>query len=264
MAPTANTNRLAPIFTGILPCRSECVPDRVHRHTVPPCAGPKLGRVTVDPTADLVLVVDYGAQYAQLIARRVREAKVYSEIVPHDTPVAEILAREPKAVILSGGPASVYAPGAPQAPTELVNAGVPTLGICYGFQAMAQALGGTVARTGRSEFGRTPLSVVGVRRGARVRARGRCGCRTGTRWRRRRPGSRSRRPHRTVRWRRSRTPRAACSGCSSIPRCCTPRAGRRSSSGSCTRAPAAVHCGPRRTSSRSRWRRSGPRSAASG
>jgi GMP synthase (glutamine-hydrolysing) len=118
--------------------------------------------VTVDPTADLVLVVDYGAQYAQLIARRVREAKVYSEIVPHDTPVAEIMARKPKAVILSGGPASVYAPGAPQAPTELVRAGVPTLGICYGFQAMAQALGGTVARTGRSEYGRTPLSVVGA------------------------------------------------------------------------------------------------------
>jgi GMP synthase (glutamine-hydrolysing) len=117
--------------------------------------------VTVDPTADLVLVVDYGAQYAQLIARRVREAKVYSEIVPHDTPVADILARRPKAVILSGGPASVYAPGAPQAPADLVTAGVPTLGICYGFQAMAQALGGTVARTGRSEFGRTPLSVVG-------------------------------------------------------------------------------------------------------
>jgi GMP synthase (glutamine-hydrolysing) len=117
--------------------------------------------VTVDPTADLVLVVDYGAQYAQLIARRVREAKVYSEIVPHDTPVAEILARRPKAVILSGGPSSVYAAGAPQAPADLITAGVPTLGICYGFQAMAQALGGTVARTGRSEFGRTPLTVTG-------------------------------------------------------------------------------------------------------
>jgi GMP synthase (glutamine-hydrolysing) len=116
--------------------------------------------VTVDPTADLVLVVDYGAQYAQLIARRVREARVYSEIVPHDTPVAEILARRPRAVILSGGPSSVYADGAPQAPTELVTAGVPTLGICYGFQAMAQALGGAVTRTGRSEFGRTPLAAV--------------------------------------------------------------------------------------------------------
>jgi GMP synthase (glutamine-hydrolysing) len=117
--------------------------------------------VTVDPTADLVLVVDYGAQYAQLIARRVREARVYSEIVPHDTAVADILARRPKAVILSGGPSSVYAAGAPQAPAELITAGVPTLGICYGFQAMAQALGGSVERTGRSEFGRTPLRVQG-------------------------------------------------------------------------------------------------------
>jgi GMP synthase (glutamine-hydrolysing) len=112
-----------------------------------------------DPTADTVLVVDYGAQYAQLIARRVREARVYSEIVPHDTPVARMLARRPKAIILSGGPASVYAEGAPQAPAELVTAGVPTLGICYGFQAMAQALGGVVERTGRSEFGRTTLMV---------------------------------------------------------------------------------------------------------
>ena len=116
--------------------------------------------MTIDPTADLVLVVDYGAQYAQLIARRVREARVYSEIVAHDTPVEDILARRPRAVILSGGPSSVYAPGAPQAPTALVTAGIPTLGICYGFQAMAQALGGTVARTGRSEFGRTPLAAV--------------------------------------------------------------------------------------------------------
>jgi GMP synthase (glutamine-hydrolysing) len=112
-----------------------------------------------DPTADLVLVVDYGAQYAQLIARRVREARVYSEIVPHDLPVGEMLARRPKAIILSGGPSSVYAPGAPQAPAELIAAGVPTLGICYGFQAMAMALGGMVARTGTSEYGRTPLSV---------------------------------------------------------------------------------------------------------
>jgi len=114
---------------------------------------------TTDPTADLVLVVDYGAQYAQLIARRVREARVYSEIVPHTTPVAGMLARRPKAIILSGGPSSVYAEGAPQAPVELVTAGVPVLGICYGFQAMAQALGGEVAHTGSSEFGRTPLRV---------------------------------------------------------------------------------------------------------
>jgi GMP synthase (glutamine-hydrolysing) len=117
------------------------------------------GEASTDPTRDLVLVIDYGAQYAQLIARRVREARVYSEIVPHHSPVADLLARRPKAVILSGGPSSVYAEGAPQAPVELVTAGVPVLGICYGFQAMAQALGGVVERTGRSEFGRTPLTV---------------------------------------------------------------------------------------------------------
>jgi GMP synthase (glutamine-hydrolysing) len=104
---------------------------------------------------DLVLVVDYGAQYAQLIARRVREARVYSEIVPHTTPVAQLLARRPKAIILSGGPQSVYAEGAPQVEPGLFAAGVPAFGICYGFMAMAQALGGEVALTGRSEFGRT-------------------------------------------------------------------------------------------------------------
>ena len=108
---------------------------------------------------DLVLVVDYGAQYAQLIARRVREAHVYSEIVPHTASMDELLARRPKAIILSGGPSSVYAPGAPQANAGLFAAGVPVFGICYGFQAMAQALGGSVARTGLSEFGRTPLTV---------------------------------------------------------------------------------------------------------
>jgi GMP synthase (glutamine-hydrolysing) len=108
---------------------------------------------------DLVLVVDYGAQYAQLIARRVREAHVYSEIVPHTTPVRDLLARRPKAIILSGGPSSVYAPGAPQANAGLFAAGVPVFGICYGFQAMAQALGGEVANTGAREFGRTTLSV---------------------------------------------------------------------------------------------------------
>jgi GMP synthase (glutamine-hydrolysing) len=106
-----------------------------------------------------VLVVDYGAQYAQLIARRVREAQVYSEIVPGDTPVDEILAREPAALILSGGPASVYEPGAPSVDPELFTAGVPVLGLCYGFQAMARALGGEVAPDGTREYGRTELAV---------------------------------------------------------------------------------------------------------
>ncbi|MHB8451145.1 MAG: glutamine-hydrolyzing GMP synthase [Mycobacteriales bacterium] len=109
---------------------------------------------------DTVLVVDFGAQYAQLIARRVRECHVFSEIVGHQVAAEEIRRRRPKAVILSGGPASVYAPGAPQVPPGLFDTGVPTLGICYGFQAMAAALGGEVARTGTAEYGRTSLSVV--------------------------------------------------------------------------------------------------------
>jgi GMP synthase (glutamine-hydrolysing) len=108
-----------------------------------------------------VLVVDYGAQYAQLIARRVREARVFSEVVPHTATVDEIKARDPLAVVLSGGPSSVYADGAPQLDPALFDLGVPVFGICYGFQAMAQALGGTVARTGTSEYGRTELKVVG-------------------------------------------------------------------------------------------------------
>jgi GMP synthase (glutamine-hydrolysing) len=110
---------------------------------------------------DTVLVVDYGAQYAQLIARRVREANVYSEIVPSSMPVAEMLAKHPKAIILSGGPASVYADGAPGTDPALFDAEVPVFGICYGFQSMVQSLGGEVAHTGGSEFGRTVLTVAG-------------------------------------------------------------------------------------------------------
>ncbi|MCL2736429.1 MAG: glutamine-hydrolyzing GMP synthase [Propionibacteriaceae bacterium] len=110
-------------------------------------------------TRESVLVVDYGAQYAQLIARRVREAHVYSEIVPHSMPVDEMLAKNPSAIILSGGPASVYVPGAPQVPQELFEQGIPVFGICYGFQAMALTLGGQVDRTELSEFGRTPMDI---------------------------------------------------------------------------------------------------------
>ena len=103
-----------------------------------------------------MLVVDFGAQYAQLIARRVREARVYSEIVPHSITAAEVRAKNPSAIILSGGPASVYAPGAPDFDDDILQLGIPVLGICYGFQAMAQGLGGTVARTGGSEYGGPP------------------------------------------------------------------------------------------------------------
>jgi GMP synthase (glutamine-hydrolysing) len=112
-----------------------------------------------DAEARPVLVVDFGAQYAQLIARRVRECDVYSEIVPSTASAEEILARDPAAIILSGGPASVYAPGAPPAPRGLFDAGVPVLGICYGFQLMMAGLGGTVERTGGGEYGAADLEL---------------------------------------------------------------------------------------------------------
>ena len=108
-----------------------------------------------------VLVLDLGGQYAQLIARRVREAGVYSELVGHDVSASEVGRREPAALILSGGPASVYAADAPQVDPGLFELGVPALGICYGAQLMAKELGGTVERTDASEFGKTALSVDG-------------------------------------------------------------------------------------------------------
>ena len=106
-----------------------------------------------------VLVVDFGAQYAQLIARRVREAGVYSELVPHSMPVDEILAKDPKAIILSGGPASVFAPGAPTIDTKVFESGVPVLGICYGFQVMAYELGGKVDKAALGEYGKTSATI---------------------------------------------------------------------------------------------------------
>mgnify|MGYP006268652321 CR=1 FL=1 len=106
-----------------------------------------------------VLVVDFGAQYAQLIARRVREASIYSEVVPSTMSVADMLSKQPLAIILSGGPSSVYQENAPQVDPALFETGLPVFGICYGFQAMASALGGTVAKTGLSEFGSTELTV---------------------------------------------------------------------------------------------------------
>jgi GMP synthase (glutamine-hydrolysing) len=108
---------------------------------------------------EVVLVVDFGAQYAQLIARRVRQAGVYSEIVPSHFTAEQILAKKPKAIILSGGPSSVYEDGAPQLDAALFKSEVPIFGICYGFQVMANALGGVVSKTGNSEYGRTALSV---------------------------------------------------------------------------------------------------------
>ena len=106
-----------------------------------------------------VLVVDFGAQYAQLIARRVREAGVYSELVPHSMPVDEILAKDPKAIILSGGPSSVFEPGAPTIDTKVFESGVPVLGICYGFQVMAYELGGKVDKAALGEYGKTSATI---------------------------------------------------------------------------------------------------------
>ncbi len=114
------------------------------------------GHVQAD---DTILVVDFGAQYAQLIARRVREAHVYSEIVPHTITAAEVAARKPSGVIFSGGPKSVHVEGAPAIDPAIYDLDVPVLGICYGAQLVAQQLGGVVANTGRGEYGRTELTV---------------------------------------------------------------------------------------------------------
>ncbi len=116
--------------------------------------------MTNSTNARPVLVVDFGAQYAQLIARRVREASVYSEIVHHNVTAAEVAAKNPLAIILSGGPSSVYDAGSPQLDPAILELGVPVLGICYGFQTLANALGGTVAPTGIREYGATALTVL--------------------------------------------------------------------------------------------------------
>nr|WP_206686520.1 MULTISPECIES: glutamine-hydrolyzing GMP synthase [Microbacterium] len=106
------------------------------------------------------MVVDFGAQYAQLIARRVREAGVYSEIIPHTATAEEVAARNPVGIILSGGPSSVYEDGAPSLDTGVLDLGIPTLGICYGFQVMARQLGGEVAQTGLREYGATDATII--------------------------------------------------------------------------------------------------------
>ena len=147
------------------------------------CARPR-------PRSQEVLVLDFGGQYSQLIARRVRECGVFSELLPHHVSIDLIKERAPRGLILSGGPASVYADGAPKLRTELLELGIPVLGICYGMQAMVLELGGRVESAPVGEFGRSQLQ--------RARARAGCwpgrrtsspaGCRTATRSTRRRPG----------------------------------------------------------------------------
>src|SRR5690348_14489337 len=106
-----------------------------------------------------VLVLDFGAQYSQLIARRIRECHVYCELLSYTTPLEQIAARRPKGIVLSGGPDSVYAAGAPAIDSALFQQGVPILGICYGMQLMARQLGGEVVPGAQKEFGKTELRV---------------------------------------------------------------------------------------------------------
>jgi GMP synthase (glutamine-hydrolysing) len=106
-----------------------------------------------------IVVLDYGGQYSQLIARRVRDCGVFSELLPHDVPLAELARREPRGIILSGGPASVYEPGAPRLDRGLLELGVPVLGICYGMQLLVHELGGRVEQAEIGEFGRSELRV---------------------------------------------------------------------------------------------------------
>ena len=117
-----------------------------------------MSHAPMSPNYDTVLVVDFGAQYAQLIARRVREASVYSEIVPHRITADEVRAKAPKAIILSGGPKSVHVEGAPTLDPAIYDLGIPILGICYGHQLIAAQMGGEVARGGRGEYGRALLT----------------------------------------------------------------------------------------------------------
>src|SRR5918997_3230870 len=108
---------------------------------------------------DEVLVLDFGGQYSQLIARRVRECGVFAELLPHHVALEEVTSRQPRGLILSGGPASVYAEEAPKLRTELLSLGIPVLGICYGMQAMVLELGGRVEGAEVGEFGRSRLMV---------------------------------------------------------------------------------------------------------
>ena len=211
---------------------------------------------------DRVLIVDFGSQVTQLIARRVREAGVYSEIVPFDKAEGLLAEERPAAIILSGGPASVHESGTPQAAPAIFSAGVPVLGICYGEQAICGARRPGRGRASR-EFGRAELQVIDetplfdgvfkegeraqvwMSHGDRV-----TGCRPASAPSASRPARRSR---------RSPTIHVSCTGCSSIPRWCTRRKARRCSGISCAQSPAARATGAWRSSARPRSRASARR-----
>src|SRR5919204_4969609 len=139
--------------------------ERPRREHVPEisaerAAGTEAPGVGEVPAHEEVLVLDFGGQYSQLIARRIRECGVFAELLPYDTDLDRIRDRRPKALVLSGGPASVYEPNAPEFPTALLELGAPVLGICYGMQAMVRALGGRVEAAEAGEFGRTDLALL--------------------------------------------------------------------------------------------------------
>ena len=193
---------------------------------------------------DTVLVVDFGAQYAQLIARRVRELNVYCEIVPHRITAAEVAAEPPAAIILSGGPKSVHVEGAPSLDPAIYDLGIPILGICYGAQLIAQQLGGTVGRGHARRVRPGHSSTVTDARLARCSHdlpveqdvwMSHFDAVTEAPRRLRRHGV-ARPTRRSPRWR---TPSAGSGACSSIPRSCTRRTAWRCCAASCTISPAA-------------------------
>src|SRR5581483_5101703 len=116
--------------------------------------------MTSAPETERVLIFDFGAQYAQLIARRVREQNVFCQIVRHDLPAARVAEMAPRGLILSGGPASVYDPGAPQCDPAIFELGIPVLGICYGLHLACQALGSQVKPSSKREFGRAHVHIL--------------------------------------------------------------------------------------------------------
>src|ERR671925_1562088 len=124
-----------------------------------PTATPSVAMPPKRATTEEVLVLDFGGQYSQLIARRIRECGVFSELLPHDVDIERIRERGPKGLVLSGGPASVYADGAPALRKELLELGIPVLGICYGMQLMVHELGGRVEAAPAGEFGRSELTL---------------------------------------------------------------------------------------------------------
>ena len=228
-------------------------PGARSRAAIPSCRWPGVDEaIEVAPpeTAhEEVLVLDFGGQYSQLIARRIRECGVYAELLPHDLDArARSASARPAALVLSGGPASVYSPAAPKLRSELLELGIPVLGICYGMQAMVLELGGRVEGAEAGEFGRTELTLAGdggrllaglPRRAAVLDEPPRLRLRAARRASPRSPPAPARRSP------RSRTPSAASTGSSSTPRSSTRPTASRSSSASCARSPAARRTGRR-------------------